>query len=168
MNIMNTIKEIINPVQETKPQSNYYTFDHPFMKVNQYGRHDVFTFEVPDKRYSKDGGWYETTRQKHAWYDEADYEELLKDVVSSKESYLQWVKEWRDCYKFVSKEIRYAKANRKKDHPDKSREQWQWIGRMNYGGITARRLMIMRNVAKTMSWEKRMATFLKDKEVIEI
>jgi hypothetical protein len=172
MNIINAIQSIINPEVKEEKQSAYHIFDHPFLKVDEKkNRHMVFSFQKPQKLWSREKGYYDGFVQ--CWLStsgtpESDYEIALQEVVSSKENYLAWVKEWRDCYKFVTKEIRHAKMNRRKDHPDKSRDQYQWIRRWQEGNLVARRMMMMRSVAKTLSWENKIKNFLKDKEVIEI
>lgn len=146
-------------VNKTPTLEAYYIFNHPFLKVNEErNRHEALYVDIPCKMWSRDKNEnVDSFRRTYLHYDEKDYEIYLKDIVSSKETYLAWLREWRDCYNFISKEIRYAKSNRKKDHPDTSREQYQWIGRAQTGRCVAKRMNIMRAVAKRMSWDNKLA-----------
>lgn len=139
--------------------SKYFIFEHPFLKVNsEQNRHERLYFKKPAKKWSREeNGMIDYFNTVYLHYNEDDYEIALQDVVQSKESYMEWLREWRECYKFLTKEIRHAKANRKQNHPDKSREQYQWIGRCQNGREVAKKLNIMRAVAKRLSWCKKLA-----------
>lgn len=148
----------LNTNEGENKMSKYFIFEHPFLKTNsEKNRHERLYFQKLAKKWSRESnGMIDCFNTVYLHYDEADYEIALQDVVQSKESYMEWLSEWRDCYKFLTKEIRHAKANRKQNHPDKSRPQCQWIARSQNGRQVAKRLNIMRAVAKRLSWNKKL------------
>lgn len=98
--------------------SNYSNFDIEFLENNKWG-FPRFDFEAEDNP--------------------AEY---FKTRFQDKKSYLEWRQKWREGYKELSKQIRYAKNNRspyRMTDDTYSYHEWQW--RASIGRKIANRMM---------------------------
>lgn len=89
--------------------------------------------------------------------EESEWEKLLANSFSDKASYLEWVKNWRECYKWLTQEIRHAKRNRKAYPGDNEYDLGMRQHKAWRGGDIARRMLKLRSVAKKISWRIREA-----------
>lgn len=82
------------------------------------------------------------------------YQTVLEPHLSSREAYLKWVEDWKECYKWLAVEIRTAKRMRKKPTgPDGCQAAWQ--ERASFGRQIAHRMIRIRKWGKILSWEKK-------------
>ena len=139
-----------------------HEFNHSFLKNNQYGYSQLFVYTHEDNPEKIGKGF----RQYVAWDSpENDFEILLQSAFYDKTSYLEWVREWKDCYRFLTQEIRHAKRNRKQNSKDTQFDVTEWQYRASKGGEIARQMLVLRQVAKQMSWKIRDAIQEEQREV---
>ena len=120
-----------------------FKFLHDFLEPSQFGRPE-FDYIV---RYENGRKWLES---KGIRSDEEFYTKLLKEKFNSKESYLEWIQNWKECYRWLSLEIRMAKRMMKDPREGLRKSSWQTHG--DIGRDIGRRMIKMRHMAKKVSY----------------
>ena len=91
-----------------------------------------------------------------AWWENDNYNTTYHPTIDfySKYSYQKWVKEWKNCYKWLSEEIRKAKVDSKNLYSKgKGHEGWKKGLIALKGRELANQLLALRHEAKEISWQ---------------
>lgn len=121
-----------------------FKFLHSFLEPSQFGKAE-FDYIV---RYENGRKCLES---KGLRSDEEFYTKLLKEKFNSKESYLDWVQNWKECYRWLSLEIRMSKRMMS-DPLEGYERKGTWQSRREIGRDIARRMIKMRHMAKKISY----------------